>query len=93
MGIDRYNYKYNYDERPIKGNNNYYGNNNNNNNYRKNNNYGDNYKYKDNYEDNDYKEKKKGNSNVLNCVISLLKELSPNELKMVKKEIDRMNNY
>ena len=98
---DRYNYKYNYDERPIKGNNNYYGNNNNNNNnnnnYRKNNNYGDNnMKYKDNYQDNDYndyKEKKRGNSNVLNCVINLLKELSPNELKVVKKEIDRMNNY
>ena len=36
---------------------------------------------------------KKGNSNVLNCVISLLKELSPKELKMVKKEIDRLNNY
>ena len=86
------NANYNYDDRPIKGSNDYYGKSNNNN-YRKNNNYGDNYKYKDNYEDNDYKEKKKGNSNVLNCVISLLKELSPNELKMVKKEIDRMNNY
>ena len=83
---------YNYDDRPIKGNNEYYGKSNNNN-YRKNNNYGDNYKYRDNYEDNDYKEKKKGNSNILNCVISLLKELSPNELKMVKKEIDRINNY
>ena len=83
---------YNYDDRPIKGSNDYYGKSNNNN-YKKNNNYGDNYKYRDNYEDNDYKEKKKGNSNILNCVISLLKELSPNELKMVKKEIDRINNY
>ena len=37
--------------------------------------------------------KKKGNSNILNCVISLLKELSPNELQIVKREIDRINNY
>lgn len=81
----------NYDDRPIKSNNNdSYGRNNN---YKKNSNYGDNNKYKDNYEDYNYKDKKKGNSNVLNCVISLLKELSPNELKMVKKEIDRLNNY
>ena len=79
----RYN---NYDERPIKGNNDYYGNNN-----RKKNNYGDNNLFRDNYEENDNTEKKRGNSNVLNCVISLLKELSPIELKMVKKEIDRMN--
>ena len=84
---DRYNDKKynNYDDRPIKGNNDYYGNNN-----RKKNSYGDNNKYKDNYYNNNT-EKKRGNSNVLNCVISLLKELSPNELKMVKKEIDRMN--
>jgi hypothetical protein len=80
----------NYDDRPIRSNNDIYGRKNN---YKKNNNYGDNYQYKDNYDDNNYKDKKKGNSNVLNCVISLLKELSPNELKMVKKEIDRMNNY
>ena len=83
---DEYN---NYDDRPIRSNNDNYGRKNN---YKKNNNYGDNYQYKDNYDDN-YKDKKKGNSNVLNCVISLLKELSPNELKMVKKEIDRINNY
>jgi hypothetical protein len=82
----RYN---NYDDRPIKGNNDFYGNNN----YRKSNNYGDSNKYEDNYEKNNYKDKKRGNSNVLNCIISLLKELSPNELKIVKKEIDRMNNY
>ena len=81
---------HNYDDRPIRSNNDIYGRKNN---YKKNNNYGDNYQYKDNYDDNNYKDKKKGNSNVLNCVISLLKELSPNELKMVKKEIDRMNNY
>jgi hypothetical protein len=80
----------NYDDRPIRSNNDIYGRKNN---YKKNNNYGDNYQYKDNYDDNNYKDKKKGNSNVLNCVISLLKELSPNELKMVKKEIDRINNY
>ena len=85
---DEYN---NYDDRPIRSNNDNYGRKNN---YKKNNNYGDNYQYKDNYDDNyNYKDKKKGNSNVLNCVISLLKELSPNELKMVKKEIDRINNY
>ena len=51
-------------------------------------NYGN--KYEDNYEEKH--EKKKGNSNVLNCVINLLKELSPNELKIVKREIDRINN-
>ena len=79
----RYN---NYDDRPIKGNNDYYGNNN-----RKKNNYGNNNIFRDNYEENDNTEKKRGNSNILNCVISLLKELSPIELKMVKKEIDRMN--
>ena len=78
-----------YDDRPIKGNNDFYGNNN----YRKSNNYGDSNKYEDNYDKNNYKDKKRGNSNVLNCIISLLKELSPNELKIVKKEIDRMNNY
>ena len=49
-------------------------------------------KNEDNYENN-YREKKKGNSNILNCVISLLKELSPNELQIVKREIDRINNY
>ena len=47
-------------------------------------------KYEDNY--GEKQEKKKGNSNVLNCVISLLQELSPNELKIVKREIERMNN-
>ena len=36
-------------------------------------------------------EKKKENSNILNCVINLLKELSPNELQIVKREIDRLN--
>ena len=53
-----------------------------------NSNYGN--KYEDSY--GEKPEKKKGNSNVLNCVISLLKELSPNELKIVKREIERMNN-
>ena len=50
----------------------------------------------DNYKD-DYLEKtqnkKKGNSNVLNVVINLLKELSMTELQTVKREIDRINNY
>jgi len=82
------NYKYNYDERPIKGSGAYGGNNN----YKKNNNYEDN-KYGNNYEENNLSEKKRGNSNVLNVVINLLKELSTNELKIVKREIDRMNNY
>ena len=52
-----------------------------------------NYDYEDKYGEKNYGEKKKGNSNVLNCVISLLKELSPNELQIVKREIDRINNY
>ena len=39
------------------------------------------------------KEKKKGNSNVLNVVINLLRELSTNELQIVKREIDRINGY
>ena len=70
--------RYNYDNRPIKGSGGAYGNKN---------------KYKDNYEEDNYNPKKKGNSNVLNCVINLLKELSPSELQMVKREIDRINNY
>ena len=73
---------YNYDERPIKSSG-VYG---------KNNNYEDN-KYGNNYEDNNRSEKKRGNSNVLNVVINLLKELSTSELKIVKREIDRINNY
>ena len=52
-----------------------------------------NYDYENKYGEKNYGEKKKGNSNVLNCVISLLKELSPNELQIVKREIDRINNY
>ena len=44
-----------------------------------------------NYENNGNKNKK-GNSNVLNCVIMLLKELSHNELMIVKREIDRIDN-
>ncbi len=54
-------------------------------------NYGNN--YGNNYQENKPKEKKKGNSNVLNVVINLLKELSTNELQIVKREIDRMNGY
>ena len=61
-------------------------------NYKKNNKYDDN-KYGNDYDDNNRKDKKKGNSNVLNVVINLLKELSTNELQIVKREIDRINNY
>ena len=50
-------------------------------------------KYEDEYKENKPKEKKKGNSNVLNVVINLLKELSTNELQIVKREIDRINGY
>jgi len=73
--------KYNYDERPIRANSQMIS-------KHVHTNYGN--KYEDNYEEKH--EKKKGNSNVLNCVINLLKELSPNELKIVKREIDRINN-
>ena len=73
---------YNYDNRPIRANSGMVPKNNN---FKKNNNY--------NYEYNNNSEKKKGNNNILNCVISLLKELSPNELQIVKREIDRINNY
>ena len=76
---------YNYDNRPIRANSGMVPKNNN---FKKNNNYRN---YEDNYEYNNNSEKKKGNSNILNCVISLLKELSPNELQIVKREIDRLN--
>ena len=49
--------------------------------------------YGNSYQENKPKEKKKGNSNVLNVVINLLKELSTNELQIVKREIDRINGY
>ena len=78
---------YNYDERPIRGNSGVIQKNNNN---KRNNNRNT---YEENNYENNYNEKKKGNSNILNCVISLLKELSPNELQIVKREIDRLNNY
>ena len=78
------NYYDNYDERPIKGTKN--------NDYRKEVTYDDN-KYDNYYQENKSKEKKKGNSNVLNVVINLLKELSTNELQIVKREIDRINGY
>ena len=80
---------YNYDNRPIRGVSGVMGKNSN---YKKNNNYEDD-KYGNNYDNNRSNEKKRGNSNVLNCVINLLKELSTNELQIVKREIDRMNNY
>ena len=80
----KYNDMYNYDERPIRANSEmipkheHYKN--------MNRNYGN--KYEDDYEE---KKEKKGNSNILNCVINLLRELSPNELQIVKREIDRLN--
>ena len=80
--------EYNYDNKPIRGNSGVIGKINN---FKKNN--FDDDKYGNNFEDNNRSEKKKGNSNVLNVVINLLKELSPNELQAVKREIDRINNY
>ena len=99
-GNYRHNYYDNYDERPIGG----AGKMAKNNNYRKavtndnikyENRYKNKYenKYEDDYKENKPKEKKKGNSNVLNVVINLLKELSTNELQIVKREIDRINGY
>ena len=78
---------YNYDERPIRANSGMIPKNNN---FKRNNNRNT---YEDINNENNYNEKKKGNSNILNCIISLLKELSPNELQIVKREIDRLNNY
>jgi len=74
---------YNYDDRPIRANSGMVQKSN----FKKNVN-----KYEENNYDYNYVEKKKGNSNIMNCVINLLKELSPNELQMVKREIDRLNN-
>ena len=86
------NYYENYDDRPIGG----AGKMVRKNNYKKaitfdDNKFGKN--YGNSYQENKPKEKKKGNSNVLNVVINLLKELSTNELQIVKREIDRMNGY
>ena len=99
-GNYRHNYYDNYDERPIGGE----GKMARNNNYKKamtnddiqyENKFRNKYenKYEDEYKENKPKEKKKGNSNVLNVVINLLKELSTNELQIVKREIDRINGY
>ena len=45
----------------------------------------------DDYRDNDnFSNEKKGNNNVLNCVLMLLKELNNNELNVVKREIDKL---
>ena len=99
-GNYRHNYYDNYDERPIGG----AGKMAKNNNYKKamtndDIKYENKFKYKyenkyeDDYKENKPKEKKKGNSNVLNVVINLLKELSTNELQIVKREIDRINGY
>ena len=82
---NKYNDMYNYEERPIRSisgmvpKHDHFK--------RMNRNFGN--KYEDDYEDRN--EKKKDNGNILNCVISLLKELSPNELQIVKREIDRLN--
>ena len=99
-GNYRHNYYDNYDERPIGG----AGKMARNNNYKKamtnddiqyENKFRNKYenKYEAEYKENKPKEKKKGNSNVLNVVINLLKELSTNELQIVKREIDRINGY
>ena len=99
-GNYRHNYYDNYDERPIGG----AGKMARNNNYKKamtnddiqyENKFRNKYenKYEDEYKENKPKEKKKGNSNVLNVVINLLKELSTKELQIVKREIDRINDY
>ena len=76
---------YNYDDMPIRAKSGIISKNEN---YSKNNVN----KFDDDTFENNNSVKKKGNSNILNCVISLLKELSPNELKMVKREIDRLNS-
>ena len=82
---NKYNDMYNYEERPIRSisgmvpKHDHYK--------KMNRNFGN--KYEDDYEERN--EKKKDNGNILNCVISLLKELSPNELQIVKREIDRLN--
>ena len=78
----------NYDERPIKGS----GKMGKNIDYRRAVTFDDN-KFEKNYQEYKPKEKKKGNSNVLNVVINLLKELSTNELNIVKREIERINGY
>ena len=45
----------------------------------------------DDYRDNDnFSNENKGNNNVLNCVLMLLKELNNNELNVVKREIDKL---
>ena len=90
--IRQNNYYDNYDERPVGG----AGKIAKNNNYRKavtNDNIRYENKYENYYQEKTQKEKKKGNSNVLNVVINLLKELSTNELQIVKREIDRINGY
>ena len=82
---NKYNDMYNYDMRPIRANSEMipkHGHYNN-----ANRNYGN--RNEDDYEEK--RDKKNGNSNILNCVINLLKELSPNELQIVKREIDRLN--
>ena len=94
------NYYDNYDERPVGGAGKIAKNNNyrkavTNDNIRYENKYEKKYenKYENYYQEKTQKEKKKGNSNVLNVVINLLKELSTNELQIVKREIDRINGY
>ena len=98
--IRQNNYYDNYDERPVGGAGKIAKNNNyrkavTNDNIRYENKYEKKYenKYENYYQEKTQKEKKKGNSNVLNVVINLLKELSTNELQIVKREIDRINGY
>ena len=89
---DKYNNPNNYDNRPARAASGVFGKNLNpkkNSGY---NDYNDDKKYGNNYEGNNRNERKRGNSNVLNAVINLLKELSTSELQAVKREIDRLNN-
>ena len=93
MKYNNQNNNYNYDNRPIRSSSGVMGKNFN---FKKNeryNNYEEDNKYGYNYEgNNNNNERKKGNSNVLNAIIILLKELSTSELQSVKREIDRLNN-
>ena len=56
-------------------------------------------KMNEQYNNHNYRENNKNNraynenSNILNCVLMLLKELNKNELNIVKNEIDKEMNY
>ena len=56
-------------------------------------------KMNEQYNNNNYRENSKNNrgynenSNILNCVLMLLKELNKNELNILKNEIEKEKNY